>query len=187
MQRRARPLPPLDTAALERLALRYVERFATTRGKLVDYLKRKMRERGWEGEAADPDTLAERLAALGYIDDRAWAAARAASLGRRGLGEQRITQALWVGRVSEEDTASVVPVVRRDAIDSALRFARRKRIGPFAVAEADRSLRDKQLAAMMRAGHTFDLSRTIVQAKPGEEQQFDAVQDQVHCDDGEPC
>ena len=37
---------PLDAAALDRLALRYVERFATTRGKLADYLRRKMRERG---------------------------------------------------------------------------------------------------------------------------------------------
>ncbi|KTW08260.1 RecX family transcriptional regulator, partial [Sphingomonas sanguinis] len=37
---------------LERLALRYVERFATTEGKLVDYLTRKLRERGWAGEGA---------------------------------------------------------------------------------------------------------------------------------------
>lgn len=187
MQRRSRPVPPLDPAALERLALRYVERFATTRGKLANYLRRKIRERGWEGEPADPGALAERMAALGYIDDRAWAAARAASLGRRGLGERRVTQALRAGRVGEEDAASVTPAVQRDAIDSALRFARRKRIGPFASAEADRPLRDKQLAAMVRAGHGFALARSIVQARPGEEQQFDASPALVHCDNGEAC
>ena len=49
-----RPVPPLDRAALERLALRYVERFATTRGRLTDYLKRKIRERGWDGDAGRP-------------------------------------------------------------------------------------------------------------------------------------
>ena len=47
--RERRQPPPLDAAALERLALRYVERFATTRGRLTDYLTRKIRERGWEG------------------------------------------------------------------------------------------------------------------------------------------
>jgi regulatory protein len=31
---------PLDSAALDRLALRYVERFATTRAKLAAYLAR---------------------------------------------------------------------------------------------------------------------------------------------------
>lgn len=45
-----RPLTPLDPARLERLALRYVERFATTRVKLTRYLERKVRERGWDNE-----------------------------------------------------------------------------------------------------------------------------------------
>ena len=64
-----RPVPALDRPALERLALRYVERFATTRGRLTDYLRRKIRERGWDGEMADPAAIAERMAELGYIDD----------------------------------------------------------------------------------------------------------------------
>ena len=47
-----RPLPPLDQPALERAALRYVERYATTRAKLVAYLTRKLRERGADGAVA---------------------------------------------------------------------------------------------------------------------------------------
>ena len=63
MTRPRRPLPPLNAADLERFALRYVERYATTRGRLAEYLKRKVRERGWEGATA-PDTiaLAQRMA-----------------------------------------------------------------------------------------------------------------------------
>ena len=37
----------LDGPALDRLALRYVEKFATSTGKLTQYLQRKLRERGW--------------------------------------------------------------------------------------------------------------------------------------------
>ena len=79
-----RPPKPLDPALLERLALRYVERFATTEGKLIDYLRRKLRERGWAGEGMpDPEGLAAKMVSLRYIDDRAYAEAKAASLARR--------------------------------------------------------------------------------------------------------
>lgn len=184
--RRNRPAPPLDAPALERLALRYVERFATTRGKLADYLRRKIRERGWEGTPADPDGVADRMAALGYVDDRAWAAAKAGAMARRGLGERRVDQALKAARVGGEDAASVAPAVADEAVASALRFARRKRLGPFAEARADRAVRQKQLAAMLRAGHPFALARAVVDAGPGEED-FTHVVDLTHCEEPQAC
>jgi regulatory protein len=182
-----RPPPPLDAAALERLALRYVERFATTRGKLADYLVRKIRERGWEGEPADPAALAERMATLGYVDDRAFAELRAASLTRRGLGGGRVATALRQARVGEADAAAVRPAVAGQATATALAFAKRKRIGPFAVAAADRALQARQLAQMIRAGHPFALARRIVAAGPGDLDDFADDPDLAHCDDDDPC
>lgn len=169
MSHDSRPVPPLDTAKLERLALRYVERFATTRGKLTDYLRRKIRERGWDGEPADPAALAERMAGLGYVDDRAFAEARASALGRRGLGARRVAGALREARIGDEDAEAVAPGIEARAIDAALTFARRRRIGPFGVPAADRAAREKQLGAMLRAGHPLDLSRRIVNAPQGSE------------------
>ncbi|NIJ28417.1 regulatory protein [Sphingomonas insulae] len=169
MRQERRPPPPLDAAALDRLALRYVERFATTRGKLADYLGRKIRERGWNGDAADPHALAQRMADLGYVDDRLYAESKAAALGRKGLGARRVTMALRQARVSESDTEALVPAIAERAGDAALAFARRKRIGPFGMPTEDRAVRDKQLAAMLRAGHSFELSRRIVMARDEEE------------------
>jgi regulatory protein len=161
-----RPPPPLDAGALDRLALRYVERFATTRGRLADYLTRKIRERGWAGDApADPAALAERMAALGYVDDRAFAEARAAAMRRRGLGARRVAMALHQAGVDAADA----PDVSDDALAAARTFARRKRIGAWATEPADRAQREKQIAAMLRAGHGFALSRRIVAAEPGED------------------
>ncbi|MCP3734874.1 RecX family transcriptional regulator [Sphingomonas sp. RP10(2022)] len=169
MRPERRPPPPLDAAALERLALRYVERFATTRGKLADYLTRKIRERGWEGAPADPHGLAERMAELGYVDDRSYAEAKAAALTRRGFGARRVAMALQQARVASADSAEVTPAIRERAGEAALIFARRKRIGPFGPPVQDRAVRDRQLAAMLRAGHGMDLSRRIVMARePGE-------------------
>ncbi len=167
------PPKPLDAAALERMALRYVERFATTRGRLTDYLMRKIRERGWDGgstaAAADPAELAQRMADLGYVDDRAFAEQRAAAMQRRGLGARRVAGAFREAGIDEGDAESVAPAIADRAVESALAFARRKRIGPYGKGEGDRKLHDKQLAAMMRAGHKFDLARRIVSAPPSDD------------------
>lgn len=163
---RRRP-PPLDQAALERLALRYVERFATTRGKLSAYLARKIRERGWNGEPADPDGVAERMAALGYVDDRGFAEQKGAALGRRGYGARRVAETLRAAGLDAEDAAPALAQARAAALESALRLARRKRIGPFAEAPADAAQRTRQLGQLLRAGHAPPLARRIVEAEPG--------------------
>lgn len=160
---------PLDPASLERLALRYVERYATTRAKLAAYLMRKVGERGWDGEGSPSiEPLVGRFAELGYVDDRSFAAARAAALTRRGYGERRVSMALKVAGISEEDAAPVREDARLAAHEAALAFARRKRIGPFASDMPDRDKRQRLLAAMLRAGHPIGISRKIVEARPGD-------------------
>ena len=167
--RHKRPRPPLDSEGLERLALHYAGRYATTRAKLAAYLTRKIRDRGWEGEGAPPvERLVERFAELGYVDDRAFALAKAGSLGRRGYGARRVDQALHVAGIEEEDAAQAMAEARQGAWEAALRFAERKRIGPFAAGETDRAGRQKALAAMLRAGHPMDLARKLVESRAGE-------------------
>lgn len=163
-----KPRPPLDGESLEQLALFYVGRYATTRARLRGYLARKLRERGWSGEGEPPvERLAERFAELGYVDDRAFAASRAASLGRRGYGRARVEQALFAAGIEEEDAGEAREIADADAYGAALAFARRRRIGPFAETPADPDRRRKAIAAMVRAGHPFELARRFVEAEPG--------------------
>lgn len=161
-----RPPRPLDKARLDELALAYVARFATSAGKLADYLKRKLRERGWEGEAPpDVAAIVARMVELSYIDDAAFAHAKGQGLLRRGYGARRIGQALGVARIAEDlrHEASGNPRQRRHA---ALVMARKRRFGPFGrdgVAQ-DRAVREKQVAAMLRAGHPLASARRLVDA-----------------------
>ena len=152
------------------MALRYVSRFATTRAKLLSYLKRKLRERGWAGEGApDLEALAGRFVELGYVDDAAFARAKSSSLSARGYGVRRIQQALSTAGVSETDSEEARAAADEAAVDAALRFARRRRIGPYAEKAPDPAAREKALAAMIRAGHSFGLARVVVETAPGEE------------------
>jgi regulatory protein len=163
-----RPRPPLDQGKLDDLALRYVGPFATTRAKLAAYLARKLRERGWAGEGeADAGAIAERLARLGYVDDAAYALAKTRSLSGRGYGARRVRQSLHAAGVGDEDAAGATELAEAERVEAALRFARRRRLGPFAQAMPERPEREKAIAAMIRAGHSFGLARAIVGIEPG--------------------
>lgn len=165
----SRSLPPLGAEQLHELALRYVGRYATTRAKLAAYLGRKLRERGW-AEAAEPPVaqLVERFARSGLVDDAAFAVAKSRSLVERGYGAGRVRQALRAAGIDEEDASEARELAAEEAASAALRFARRRRIGPFAAARADPKSRQKALAAMVRAGHAFEIARRLVDCEPGE-------------------
>jgi regulatory protein len=182
--RGARRAPrPLDPARLDELALAYVARFATSAAKLERYLHRKVRERGWEGEnAPDVAAIVSRHTELGYVDDAAYARAKTGGLLRRGYGPRRVRQALGEAGIDEamrEDLAPG-PSARRQA---ALALARNRGFGPFGRAPRAQAewpkLREKQIAAMLRAGHMLDDARGLVDA-----QSEDAAEQWVaECDD----
>jgi len=164
-----RPVPPLNEAKLQELALSYVGRFATTRAKLRSYLARKIRERGWNAEReADLDALANRFAERGYIDDAAYALSKAQGLTARGYGQRRVVEKLRLAGVDEGDSQAARDHAQTEQLAAALRFAERRRLGPFAREKlAERSERDKAIAAMVRAGHSFGLARAILEMDPG--------------------
>ena len=162
-ERNNREPRPLDAARLERLAIHYVGRYATTRAKLIRYLDRKVAARGWADESV-PDLagLADRLSTLGYVDDQAFAAARSGALTRRGFGPSRIAGALHAAGIAKEVAQSVAPDAD-DAEAAAARFAERRRFGAFAVGDTTPETRRKHFAAMIRAGHSFDHARRFTE------------------------
>jgi len=170
--RRTKRAPkPLSAPALEELALSYVARFATSSAKLRRYLERKLRERGWEDidseesseDGPDLSALVARFVEKGYVDDAAYARMRSSDLLRRGYGGNRVRQALGQAGITEELREKMQPgeVQKRRA---ALHLAKKRRFGPFGLEKLAPEKREKQIAAMLRAGHTFDHARTLIGA-----------------------
>ncbi len=158
-QKNRKAAPPLDQDSLQRMALRYVERYATSEMKLTRYLVRKVRERGWNGEKpADIEAIVTKFSALRYVDDASYAETQARSLTRRGYGARRVGQKLQAAGINEAMRVNITESV--DARDAAMIYARRRRFGPFSSQPMTRELRAKQFAAMMRAGHD---ARTVAE------------------------
>jgi len=155
---------PLDGNRLQELALAYVARFATSEAKLAAYLARKLRERGWAGEGTpDPVAVAARMAEAGFVDDAVYARMKAGSLLRRGYGARRIGQALHAAGIDEDLREEARPG-EGEQRRAAVALARRRRFGPFGTSALDLKAREKQLAAMLRAGHGHAIARRIVDA-----------------------
>ncbi len=175
-KRRKRSIKPLDSAALRDLALAYVARYATSSAKLERYLARKLRERGWsenEQAGADIPALVSHYVELGYVDDEAFARNKSASLLRRGYGKRRVNQALGQDGISSEIREDVAPE-EAEQRQAALALMRKRRFGPYALSasdgsELDRSIREKQIAAMLRAGHDLDIVRNLMKSDSVEE------------------
>ncbi len=171
-----KPPRPLDPARLEELAVAYVGRFATTRAKLAQYLRRKIAEKGWDApRPPEIEPLVERLARLGYVDDAAFALGKARSLGQRGYGERRVDLALRQAGVGEQDGAPAKAMATTGAIAAAIRYAQRRRLGPFASEPADTKRRARALSAMIRAGHSFDIARRLIDLPPDPEVEIDVL------------
>lgn len=176
-RRRRRPPQPLDGGRLEELALAYVARFATSRARLRRYLERKVAERGWapDGEPGI-DRLVAKLSAAGYVDDAAFALSRARDLAGRGYGERRLGGTLHQAGIGDADGEAARAHAAAERVAAALAFARRRRLGPYASEVPDPKLRERQLAALIRAGHPFELARRILALEPGTEPDIEALE-----------
>jgi regulatory protein len=173
---RKRAKPPLTEAGLRDLALHYAARFATTGARLEGYLARKIKERGIAEDAdgrmlsIDIPALVARLVELGYVDDDAYARARARDLGARGYGGRRVEQVLRFAGVNEGLRHAHAPGEAASRRAAAL-MAQKKRLGPWSMARdvgsdplSARKLHEKAVAAMLRAGHQYVHVRFILAA-----------------------
>jgi regulatory protein len=184
LSRPRRAPAPLDAEQMRELALRYVAKYATTRARLRQYLARKLRERGWAGSAApDLERLAENFAELGLVDDAAYALAKSRALSARGYGKRRLIDQLRHAGVEEADGADAAAHADDEAVEAALRLAQRRRIGPFAAQAADPHLRQKWIAAMVRAGHGFALARAISGLPPDPGVDLDQLRERFRPDE----
>lgn len=167
MRTQRQPAPPLDPARLRALAMHYVGRFATTRGKLATYLRRKVRERGWSGDdSPDIQALVEEFAERDYVNDQSYAEGKTAALKRRGMGAYRIKAALQGAGIENDLIEDLTHLTDDEGQRLALDFARRRKIGPYASLPPDDRILKRWMAAFLRAGHSVTNARLVLLMQP---------------------
>jgi regulatory protein len=156
----------IEAELLERWALGYLGRYASSAENLRQVLTRRVR-RTRPAAAASAAALIEELVTRyrgsGLLDDAVYAAGRVQSLHRRGASVRAIRARLAAKGVAAEDVAAAVSNLRDAVADpdlaAACAFAWRRRLGPFRRAAADQA---RELGAFARAGFSRRVAEAVL-------------------------
>jgi len=170
---------------LDRSALFYLERFATSAENLRRVLMRRIdRSAHYHGTdrkegATMVDDLVGRYLAAGLLDDRVYAEGRVRTMRRRGSSARLIHLKLRQKGVADEVIAEVLASLAGDVAEpevaAAAAFARRRRLGPFRCPGDREEKRKKDLAALARVGFSYDVARRVIEAPSPKDLEDDEV------------
>ncbi|MCB1591682.1 MAG: RecX family transcriptional regulator [Alphaproteobacteria bacterium] len=175
---------------LHNSGLFYLQRFSASKAHFKRVMMRKVKrscaahtDQDFETCRALVEKLAERFEGSGLLNDALFARGLALSLRRqgrsrkaifakmteRGLKAEQIEVALE--RLSEEYGTDD----REEEREAALRFARKRRLGPYrrgGAGASDPSVLKKELGAFARAGFSYETARGILLAENDEDALF---------------
>lgn len=179
--RRRRPTPPLTEAWLTEQALKHLQRFwpsvAQMRRVLMRRVDRALEHHGGSRQdgAAMVERVLARLVADKTLDDARFAEAWVRDLHRRGVSRRAIA-----ARLREKGVDAALAQAALERLDGevedgelvrACAYARRRRLGAArpearrpADGEARWQRREKDIAALCRAGFSFGVARKVVDA-----------------------
>ena len=170
-----KPPRAVTLAYLERAALAYLERYASSKENLRRVIRRKIEKRcRLRGEAPAPfypfvDEVVERCTRAGLLDDARYAEARVATLRRRGGSARTIEARLSAKGIGRETIATALHGRERDRDAdeeaAAHAFACRRKLGPYRSGER-KPFREKDTAALARAGFPVGIVRRVIEADP---------------------
>jgi regulatory protein len=163
---------------LDKAALFYLERYASSAENLARVLMRRVEKAARAGISDRDegrrlvDALVERYRARGLLDDRTYAEGRAKSLLRQGRPRAAIARRLAAKGVGSDAIDQALGSLKEESPDpdlsAVIAFARRRRLGPWRL--KDRAeFRERDLAALGRAGFSYELARKVVSAETVEE------------------
>ncbi|MGJ3264199.1 MAG: RecX family transcriptional regulator [Salinarimonas sp.] len=175
-----KPPRPVTPAVLDRMALAYLERFASSAQNLRRVLARKverrcrLREEAPEAALGLVEEAVARAVRGGLVDDAAYAQGRVASLRRRGGSRRAIAARLAAKGVP---SGTIDAALAQDAearvehdpdadpeMEAAMALARRRRLGPFRTSGRTEN-RERDLARLARAGFSYGVARAVVDAR----------------------
>lgn len=161
--------------SLRRSGLHYLQRFAASTQSLRRVLERRVLKSAAvhdidvETAAGWIDSIIERFTRAGLLDDGGFAEMRARSLFQRGMSTRMIRVKLVEKGLARADIEQALaslfaghPTPDRVA---AGRFAQRRRLGPYRVNGERATNRARDLAALARAGFSYDVARTVIDAE----------------------
>ncbi|MFA5591916.1 MAG: regulatory protein RecX [Micavibrio sp.] len=170
---RKKPPKRITAQYLHNSGLAYLQRFPASKPHFRRVMMRKiMRSCNYHREQC-PENCAKLLEEaiqtferLGLLDDASYLKGMVTSLRGRGLSTQAILAKLTQKGLTQEEIRAALEIYDEDYVRNGLSpelraaalLARRKKLGPFSTLAREDRRKDKELAAMARAGFSYDIA-----------------------------
>lgn len=186
IQKKRRLPRKITPTSLRNAALYYLQRYSSSSENLREVLTRRVwrAERHHETDREEAaqwiDDIVQGFQKSGLLDDRTYAEARVQSMFRQGRSRRLMILELRKKGVAPDviesalaSLASENPTPDRSA---AIRYARRRRLGPYRTKSRE-DYRDRDMAAVARAGFDYETARRVIDAETAESLEEDPLQD----------
>jgi regulatory protein len=152
-------------------ARRYLDRHAASEGRLREVLLRRVQKAPLDERPrlrVEVDLVVAELKESGAVNDLVLAPLVSEGLGRRGVSARGIRHKLRSRGFGAESVGRALEGQGVEAeLEAAWAYARRRRLGSFHPEPGGRrERRPKEIAAMARAGFSYDLARQVVDGEP---------------------
>ncbi|MCT4575656.1 MAG: recombination regulator RecX [Alphaproteobacteria bacterium] len=162
---------------LENYALYYLERFSSSSENLRRVIMTKIirsckfyEDDNIEEKKEWLNELIDKLQRIGYLNDEMYTNMKARSLRYSGNSKRKIAYKLRQKGLSEEMINKSIQKADKDLYDSdegeletAIKYAKKKRIGRFRTKEINEKTKEKELSSMARAGFSYDIAKKALE------------------------
>ncbi len=169
--KKSAPKVPTKTR-LRNIALYYLERFESSEENLRAVLRRRIDKYAFFDKDYNPaeayqwaDEIVEECSNQNFVNDERFAGFKINSYLNAGKPKRYIEQKLKQKGIDEQTISRLFDNTDYSELETALNFARKKKIGRFRPDEEARlTNRQKDLATLVRAGFNFDIAKEILNA-----------------------
>ncbi|MBP3687143.1 MAG: regulatory protein RecX [Alphaproteobacteria bacterium] len=157
-------------ARLRNIALYYLERFETSEDNLRAVLRRRIDKYAFFDKEYNPmeayawaDEVVEECSKQNFVNDERFAGFKINSYLNAGKPRRYIEQKLKQKGIDEQTIDRLFENTDYSELDTALNFAKKKKIGRFrADDEARIANRQKDLGTLVRAGFDFEIAKEVL-------------------------
>lgn len=154
---------------LKNIALYYLQRFESSAANLKSVLMRRVNDYAYhvpefnKQEAVEwINEIVEQFEGYGYINDERYAEMKVKDYIAAGKSARYIKGKLQLKGIKENSIDAILEEQEYDPYELAMKFAKKKRIGPFRLSEEDRQEnRSKDLMKIVQAGFSYDIAQRI--------------------------
>ena len=152
----------LTEQRLLNITLFYLSRYESSTEKVRGMLKRRIRRLKIQGEEVPPEvdqwieTVIRQVQDKSYLDDSRYAENQVRSMAVQGKSDSFIRAKLAQAGIETEETQKLIDELGLSELERARHFAKKKGMGPFRPPQQRNQFREKDMAALARAGFSYD-------------------------------